>query len=347
MIKVRRLYIIGAGASCPYGLPTLKNLLWELCQFLDQQKRNILKTAIYEACGVNLECPENSPDFEEFLNRLDAQSLLYLHEDQLNRLSSLRSKAATIALKGLRNFFLQKSRALGTKVGPYDRLVASLDDKDAIVSFNWDILLEVAFRRQNRKYSYISTESSKDSTLLLKPHGSINWYALLDRELLKIDLTANVAVFGDDLTNYMLYLRNPLGRLDMGSSNIFAKRATSPLSAIVLPTPTMALSVGGSTHDNWVDEGHIRAMRAVWKAFKDMVENANDLVVIGYSLPGTDSAAIDVLKEFRKRGARRLLSKRIVIIDKNRRIVERYQRIVYPNAKLISEDFNRFHPGML
>jgi hypothetical protein len=32
--KIDRLYVVGAGASCPYGLPTLKTLTWELCNFL-------------------------------------------------------------------------------------------------------------------------------------------------------------------------------------------------------------------------------------------------------------------------------------------------------------------------
>jgi len=31
--KIRRLYVVGAGASCPYGLPTLKTLSRELCPF--------------------------------------------------------------------------------------------------------------------------------------------------------------------------------------------------------------------------------------------------------------------------------------------------------------------------
>jgi len=105
--EIKRLYIIGAGASCPYGLPTLKTLLWDLCEHVTKNEREILIQAIYEACGVDLKRPEDSPDFEEFLNRLNAQSLLYLSENDIEMSSSLRSRAGVIALEGLRVLFVR------------------------------------------------------------------------------------------------------------------------------------------------------------------------------------------------------------------------------------------------
>jgi hypothetical protein len=42
MRKIRRLYIIGAGASFPYGLPTLDTLTWGLCQFLEASESKII-----------------------------------------------------------------------------------------------------------------------------------------------------------------------------------------------------------------------------------------------------------------------------------------------------------------
>ena len=50
--KIRRLYIVGAGASCPYGLPTLETLSRELCAFLKDEDRDRLVEAIYEALGI-------------------------------------------------------------------------------------------------------------------------------------------------------------------------------------------------------------------------------------------------------------------------------------------------------
>lgn len=83
-----------------------------------------------------------------------------------------------------------------------DRLAASLGSESAIVSFNWDVLLEVALRRAGRGFEYVPSGPRRDATALLKPHGSINWFALLDRELLSVDLRANIVVLGGDLSSW-------------------------------------------------------------------------------------------------------------------------------------------------
>jgi hypothetical protein len=116
--EVRRLYLIGAGASRPYRLPTLKTLLWHVSEHVGETERKILKQAAYEACGITLERPEDSPDFEEFLNRLDARSLLYLNDNELPKLSGLRPEAAAIALEGLREFIHQKCLSAEAQEGP-------------------------------------------------------------------------------------------------------------------------------------------------------------------------------------------------------------------------------------
>jgi hypothetical protein len=226
-------------------------------------------------------------------------------------------------------------------------LVRSLTSDQAIASFNWDVLLEVAFRRLGRVYTYLPTKCSEDAVLLLRPHGCISWFGLLDRELLKINLTANVGILGDDLNYYMLYPKDPLGPRDMGRSNRFAKHALSPLAAIVPPSAAKVLSVGGPTHDEWVDSGHSRAMRAVWDVFRASVATADEIVVIGYSLPGPDASAIEVLREFGARTRARNSPKRLLIVDPDPGVVERYRRIVFPRAELISDDFSQFNPDNL
>lgn len=345
--EIKRLYLIGAGASCPYGLPTLRTLLWDLCEYAEREEREILKQAIYETCGVTLERPEDSPDFEEFLNRLDARSLLYLDKNKLDELSSLRPRAAHIALESLRKFIHQKSLSAAKKEGPYDCLVRSLNCNQAIVSFNWDVLLEVAFRRVGRGYTYLRTKRSKDATLLLRPHGCISWFALLEREGLIIDVRTNVGVLGDDLTHYMLYLKDPLGPRDMGESTPIAKAAVSPLAAIVPPDAAKILSVGGPASDRWVEMGHLKAMKAVWSVFGDLVTKVNEIVVIGYSLPGADGATIEVMKEFVASPTKGNSPKRLLIVDKDEKVVERYRRIVCPRAELVCNDFSKFDPKTL
>ena len=211
------------------------------------------------------------------------------------------------------------------------------------MSFNWDILLEVAFRKAGKEYTYVPTKSSSTDTLYLRPHGCIAWFALLDRELLSIDLNANLSVFGNDLKYYMLCLKDPLGNPDMGNSNEFAKLALSPVAAIVPPTSKKLLSVGSRVRDTWVENGHDEAMQAVWRAFQDAVTAAEEIVVIGYSLPGTDTNAVEIFK------AASRTPKQVFIVDPDPlgRIVERYRRILSPNVTKVCEDFKRFDPLLL
>lgn len=345
--KITRLFIIGAGASFPYGLPTLKTLLWHLYQFVDEKEQSILEQAIFEACGVSIEnLQSQTPDFEEFLNRLNTRSLTYLYERGQNTISNLRTKAGFVVLEGLRNFILDKCRTASIQGGPYDLLIKSLKTSDAIVSFNWDVLLEAAFRLNARKYDYTIEQLRDDSVLLIRPHGCISWFALLDRELLSIDMSANVGVLGNNLEYYMLYLKDPLGPKDMGISSYHARQAISPLSAIIPPNSSMMLSVGGPTHDGFVDSGHERAMRSIWSAFKTLVKSVKEIVIIGYSLPGTDMASIEVMKEFSK-NSDNIDSKSLRLIDRNKELVDRYRNIVFQNAKLICDDFINFDPKIL
>ena len=92
--------------------------------------------------------------------------------------------------------------------GPFDTLVRSLTEKARLVSFNWDVLLECALSRAGHGFAYHPSELDEDETLILKPHGSINWFALLGREMLMIAPDSNLHPLGA-LTNYMLYVTDP------------------------------------------------------------------------------------------------------------------------------------------
>jgi hypothetical protein len=142
----------------------------------------------------------------------------------------------------------------------------------------------------------------------------------------------------------MLYSNDPLLPLNMGRSNHFAKSAVSTLPAIVLPVVPEQLSVGGHPRDGFVDDGHQRVMRETWAAFETLVREAPEIVAIGYSLPGTDARAIDVLSQFTRGINARSQPKRLLIVDPDRRVVERFHRLVCPHAQHVCDDFSEFDP---
>jgi hypothetical protein len=337
--KIERLYVIGAGASYPYGIPTLKTLTWDLCNFLGKNDRRIFLDAIYECTGIDMKAAKDSPDFESLLDRLDPRALAYLTSDKARE---IRLQAVEIALRGLREFINEKCSDAATKDGPYERLVDSLSERDAIVCFNWDVLPELAFRRNAKPFSYWE---EGDGNVLLKPHGSINWFALLDRELLSVDVgSTNWDVFGHNLQYYLLFLKDPLGSKDLGKSSAFVRIALAGVPAIVPPIASKMLSVGGVPRDGFVESGHEGAMRLIWKTFEGFTTTATQLVIIGYSLPGTDAASISVLRNFAPDAAAQR-RKKVMIVDTNPAVVDRYRRLVHPDAKLICDDFSSFDPA--
>ncbi len=341
---IDRVYIIGAGASVPYGLPTLKTLSWDLAQSLDPPDRKILVDAIRECFGKNLKRPEDSPDFEELLNRLDQRALFYLEDSGILGPESLRRKAAELALSGLRTFIQSRCSLVATQVGPLDVLVRSLDAATLLVSFNWDVLLELALLRAGRRYCYLPSKYSGDAVVILKPHGSVNWFALLDRELLMISAGSNLGVIGDDLGHYLCHLREPLQPIDFSGCSPFVQSSLSTVPAIVPPTASKLLSVGGIPRDGFVETGHIRAMKSIWGSIANAFVEAGELVIIGYSLPGTDAASIEAFKFFA--AARTATNpKRIRIIDPNPAIAERYRSILGIDTEVICSDFRQFQPS--
>lgn len=343
---IERVYLIGAGASVPYGLPTLKTLTWELNESLSASDRDTFLTAVNECFNIILRRPEDSPDFEELLNRLDPRALFYLKDTGLGGPDSSRRKAGELALSGLRAFVRGKCASQATKDGPLDLLVRSLTKTTLVVSFNWDVLLECALLRAGRTFAYLSSVYAEDAVVVLKPHGSINWFALLDREMLMVAGDSNLRPVGDDLTNYMLYVKDPLSSVNFGSSSIAVQHALSRVPAIVPPVASRLLSVGGFPRDGFVEAGHTRAMKATWSAFLGALTEARDLVVIGYSLPGTDAASIEVLKRF---GASSTTEhpKRILLVDPDTSVADRYRSILGVRAEIVCSDFRTFDPAKL
>jgi hypothetical protein len=281
---------------------------------------------------------KESPDFEEFLNRLDPLALSYLDSA---RFGHSRRKARDLALSSLRTFIREKCLNLVKTDGPFDTLVASLTENTRLVSFNWDVLLECALSRAGQGFTYLSSELDEDKTLILKPHGSINWFALLDRAGLRLYLASNLRPIGA-FSNYMLYVTEPTGKVEFGSSEM-VRRALSQVPAIVPPAAWKLISVGGAPADGWVEAGHVRVMKEIWAEVIGALDEAKELVVIGYSLPGTDAASIEALKSF----ANAKSTKRIRLVEPNAKIAERYRDILGIDADIVCSDFMNFNPNDL
>ena len=357
----RRVYIIGAGASAsaPYNLPTLKTFAGQLYASLSAAEQRIMADTVFHACSVDLRyAPDPKIDIEELLNRLDRSAIDYLPKLPRRSPPIARTWTARELEAVITRFLKQRCKHLSQVTGPFDRLIEGIGDNTSFISFNWDVLLELALIRKKRAYVYLDDNEDEpnwinrpkttytNTTTLLKPHGSINWYALLDREGISIDVgkRSNVYPLGCGTTEYrILYLKNPVGRIRMGDTEPWIRGIVGSYPAIVPPNRSSILSVGGKPADGWVEDGHSSWMKAIWRNVRTKLQEADEIVIIGYSLPGTDLASIKMLAHCvgQRKGQ---APQRIAIIDRNPEVAKRYSRIIQTDVELVGRDFAHFDP---
>jgi len=136
----------------------------------------------------------------------------------------------------------------------------------------------------------------------------------------------------------MFHRKNPTGPLNFGSTEEHVVRRIGSRPAMVPPGEARRLSPGGKTFDGWVDNGHEAWMTAIWRNVETKLREADEIVVIGYSLPETDPKVIETfqrcLSTRPETGA-----KRICLINKNAEIARRYRQILRIPVEWIGGDF--------
>lgn len=165
---------------------------------------------------------------------------------------------------------------------------------DVVITFNWDITLETALSHRASIFNTYSRKGrKKNHIVILKPHGSIDWYERSDLprsaadECWKLDDTYVVYPYSD-----------------------FAEHPTvRELQPLIVP-PVAA------------KEFSAEFLKRTWRGVYRAVSDATELLIIGYSLPKEDQFARLVLRRAirsnlakEKRGEKRPLKISVVNPD--------------------------------
>lgn len=187
---------------------------------------------------------------------------------------------------------------------------------DVIISFNWDFMIDLALEDLDENsppvYSY---SSSRNSVVLLKPHGSIDWFEKsrlpADKKLLK---EMKHRAMGVCFYPYFQLAQNP----DL---------LTYP-SFIV---PPLAIKKFGGF------------LQRVWKDVYRAVAAAQELYIIGYSLPQEDQFARLVLGRAIQRNSstRREGQKQLPVI-----VVNPDESVLATFAKLVGSGVQFFQTSL-
>lgn len=277
-------YVFGAGASEPYGAPTMSDFLnrafsgWALTppdRTSFEQDLKIVAQAIDDYYGTNLlaACEGGvhfSAETAAALGKINVEELLALaHEDQKIDLQRALERMIfnTIEL-GVRD---------GSNQNYYQLLVTQLvrsSKRVCLISFNYDFLLDRALmdgtRLSTNTWSYgVSFHAGIDgfpsyrdvtdpAVFLLKLHGSLNWG--------QCQTCRNLRLHAYKTYDNIFRQTWPHCQKCSGSSTKFKPVLVAPTPAKQIPS----------------------TIESAWGIAANCLEKTEKLTVIGYSFPGLD-----------------------------------------------------------
>lgn len=213
-----------------------------------------------------------------------AQSIGKMAKRDEQGIARLRTSIITLISKTLElsiRFPVVGNKPIGPP--PYQRFAAMLSGTKrnvnivtppefSFLTFNYDLALDVAFEEYDFQYDYcLNADQRPGTSPFLKLHGSLNWGAceICDEVVPYYVNEAKHTIFPKK-TNYVLY--------DMASKLALKTHCGKPLSSVpVLVPPT------------WNKGKYTDSLTHVWRKASSELGSAENIFVIGYSLPETDS----------------------------------------------------------
>lgn len=283
---VDNLYILGAGASADSGAPIMTNFLDVAEDFLASERfRNSkeihqLFNKIRSLNSLHAKSNVDLNNIESVLGLLEMSELLEYPIDGQNQFLSLKDSYVKMISETIENSM--KFNIKGPKWiiprGSYQDFADLFEDQNrqknsAIISFNYDVGIDVALHNANVRYTY-HLNDSHNLFPLLKLHGSLNWFKNDNKAIETIHLsqffqTQQYRTYGDKdregtltFSGYMKQMRGGFDEYD--------------LPPFIIP-PT------------WNKTMYHASISNVWKKASQCLSQAKNIYVIGYSLPETDA----------------------------------------------------------
>ena len=188
----------------------------------------------------------------------------------------------------------------------------------SVLTFNYDVCADASLELSRIPYGYALTADVPDEQVrLLKLHGSLNWTENVEtHEIVPWHLKEYFRTREWPYRNNYNYLPFPIG-----SSLPELKRLNPAISGSpVLVAPTSSKSE------------HHRMLSAVWAAAAKELSSAENIFVIGYSMPNTD-AFFHYLYALGTVGETPLKRFWVFDPDKSGTVDERYRKLLGPGAE--------------
>lgn len=286
IIMIDNLYILGAGASADAGAPLMANFLDTVEDLINSNKfenPNGIKDLFDSINSLNSILAKSKIDLnniESVLGLLEMSELLeqpinYKGQTDFKSLKSSYIRMISETIEQSMKYEIQHATSI-SPTGTYKNFVeaiANKKDSSAIISFNYDLGVDVALHNKGIKYNYYLNDSD-NLFPLLKLHGSLNWFQ---------DKSSNIiphTIF--NFFHKMRYQNDPSDSKRQGTLTFveyikthFPNDYDNHNPFIIPPT--------------WNKTMYHNSISSVWKKASQCLSEAKNIYVIGYSLPDTDT----------------------------------------------------------
>ena len=176
------VYVIGAGFSKGIGLPASKDFVSSesfqyLKEKLNDDSESITKIQNLENyVKFRLENNYCDDNIESVLNHVATAKYLYM--DSMTEKSGYSADDIFGDLCWyIARLIKEKTDDIAKIPDEYNTFVKTVyENKDSLVTFNYDLILEAVLSNLEHEYDYgVSEKTNDDSQLILKLHGSLNW----------------------------------------------------------------------------------------------------------------------------------------------------------------------------
>jgi hypothetical protein len=321
--------ILGAGASVDFGLPTMAGVFKDAAvkAYLqtNQSLLKMLDNVFMQPHGLTLETCHKRWNIEGMLTYLKdiemtQQSSLLPGGLRLDEIESFR-RGLYVAIE--KAVFEGKS-SKGMHLNPLINVCSRRFDHITWASFNWDCVFESSFwylqgpagrgRRVNPRLA-VEIANWRQGTaqhLLLKLHGAINWWTV------------------DGVLTYFPWTGGESGPLQQ-KWHEYERNATKDLPVLLEPS-----------FYKYQDERYGR-LKKQWGEFSDRLSKAKCVLIVGYSLPESDTYARSMIHTAYRTNAKCSW----LLVDPSKKVFRQYKKLVGPrrlqlkHLPMTLEDFNR------
>ena len=289
----KTVIVLGAGASAAAGGPLMADFL-DRAEALKRQINEPIKQVLTEFNEVFDAMAELRTIFNKSYLDIDNIEVLFgaiemglrvgkFAQKSEQEIQRLRDSLITVIVRTLEESieFPLRDKQI-TPPTPYDQLAKALRETFgnqqgndyshcSFITFNYDIALEYALRFERMQFDYcLRLSESRDGFPLLKIHGSINWGTCPEcQDIVDVPIVRKPWGVGTPPSSTHLWMSQS-GMLQFAHHNL---EQSSP-RFIVPPT--------------WDKTAHQNGLGEVWKQARIELESAENVFVIGYSLPETD-----------------------------------------------------------